>query len=81
MTLIAWLAPMKCFLGTLQRHAEGFCNYAQHRITTMRLESGNVVIGLIRKRAGGLPDTVYFKLKIHQIAVRERPPGPCAQAG
>jgi transposase len=66
---------MKRFVGMLQRHAEGICNYAERRITTARLESGNVSVGLIRKRARGLLDTAYFKLKIRQTAVAEEPLG------
>lgn len=67
------LAPMKRFVGMLRRHRSGICNYAHHRITTARLESGNVAVGLIRKRARGLLDTEYFKLKIRQTATREEP--------
>lgn len=47
----------------LQRHRTGICRYAAHPISTARLEGGHVAIGLIRKRARGLLDTNYFKLK------------------
>lgn len=65
------LAPMKRFAAMLRNHREGICNYATHRITTARLEAGNVAIGMIRKRARGLLDTDYFKLKIRQSALPE----------
>lgn len=69
------LAPMKRFAAMLRRHRTGICNYADHPITTARLEAGNVAIGMIRKRARGLLDTDYFKLKIRQSALPEPPLG------
>lgn len=74
------LAPMKRFVGMLRRHRAGICNYADHPITTARLESGNVAVGMIRKRSRGLLDTEYFKLKIRQTATREEPLGLYAAA-
>lgn len=65
------LAPMKRFAAMLRRHREGICNYAEHPIITTRLEGGHVAIELIRKRARGLLDTHYFKLKIRQSAIHE----------
>ncbi|MES1942499.1 transposase IS204/IS1001/IS1096/IS1165 family protein [Salinisphaera sp. PC39] len=65
------LAPIKRFAAMLRNHRQGICNYANHPITTARLEAGNVAIGLIRKRARGLLDTNYFKLKIRQSALPE----------
>ena len=62
------LAPIKRVAATLRRHAEGICNYAKHPISNARVESGNVAIGLIRKRARGIRDTKYFILKIFQIS-------------
>lgn len=75
------LAPMKRFTAMLRRHRDGICNYAAHPITTARLEGGHVAIGLIRKRARGLLDTHYFKLKIRQSAVPEPPLGLYALTG
>ncbi|MGN8158428.1 transposase [Salinisphaera sp. SWV1] len=75
------LAPMKRFVAMLQRHRTGLCNYAAHPITTARLEGGHVAIGLIRKRARGLLDTEYFKLKIRQSAVLEPPLGLYVRSG
>ncbi|MDA3920679.1 MAG: ISL3 family transposase [Salinisphaera sp.] len=75
------LAPMRGFVAMLQRHRTGICNYAEHPITTARLEGGHVAIGLIRKRARGLLDTEYFKLKIRQSAVPEPPLGLYALTG
>ena len=57
------------FAGFLRRHADGICNYARHRLTSARIEAGNVSIGLIRKRARGVRDTEYFKLKIRQTSI------------
>ena len=62
---------MKRFAKSLRRHKEGICNYAKHPLTTARIEAGNVGIGLIRKRARGIRDTEYFKLKIRQLSVTE----------
>ena len=39
------------------------------------MEAGNVAIGMIRKRARGLLDIEYFKLKIRQSAISEEPLG------
>jgi len=75
------LAPMRRFAGLLRRHRQGICNYAKHPITTARLEGGHVAIGLIRKRARGLLDIEYFKLKIRQSAIPEPPLGLYALTG
>lgn len=69
------LGPMTRFAAMLRAHRQGICNYAEHPVTTARVEAGNVAIGLIRKRARGLLDTAYFKLKIRQSAVPEPPLG------
>lgn len=58
---------------TLQEHSIGICNYARFPITTARVEAGNVAVGMIRKRARGLLDQDYFKLKIRQSATTEQP--------
>jgi transposase len=60
---------IKKFADFLRRHATGICNYAKHRLTSARIEAGNVSIGLIRKRARGVRDTEYFKLKIRQTSI------------
>lgn len=65
------LAPMRRFAAMLRTHQQGICYYAQYPITTARLEAGNVAIGMIRKRARGLLDTDYFKLKIRQSTLPE----------
>jgi transposase len=75
------LVPMRRFAAMLRRHRTGLCNYADHPITTARLEGGHVAIGLIRKRARGLLDTAYFKLKIRQSAIPEPPLGLYALTG
>ncbi len=63
------LVYLKRFAKSLRRHCEGICNYAKHRITSARIEAGNVTIGMIRKRARGIRDTDYFKLKIRQSSL------------
>lgn len=65
--------PLHRFANTLQAHAAGICAYARFRLTTARIEAGNVAIGMIRKRARGLLDRHYFKLKVLQTAVPEPP--------
>ena len=60
------------FVKTLQSHRSGICAYADHPITTARLEAGNVAISLLRRRARGLRDTTYLKLKIYQLNTRIR---------
>jgi transposase len=61
------------FANTLENHADGICAYARFKLTTARIEAGNVAIGMIRKRARGLLDQHYFKLKIRQSALPEPP--------
>lgn len=68
------LLYMKKFSKSLRNHKEGICNYAKHPITTARIEAGNVGIGMIRKRARGIRDTEYFKLKIRQLGTAEEAP-------
>ena len=63
------LLYLKKFAKSLRRHQEGICNYAKHKLTSARIEAGNIAIGMIRKRSRGLKDTDYFKLKIRQSSV------------
>ena len=65
---------MKKMAKSLRRHKLGICNYAKYALTTARIEAGNVGIGLIRKRARGIRDTEYFKLKIRQLGTAENAP-------
>ena len=60
---------LKKFAKSLRRHCVGICNYAKHKLTSARIEAGNISIGMIRKRARGIRDTVYFKLKIRQSSL------------
>lgn len=60
---------LKKFAKSLRRHCVGICNYAKHKITSARIEAGNISIGMIRKRARGIRDTEYFKLKIRQSSL------------
>lgn len=73
MARVAKIAGLARFAKTLQSHRTGICNYADHAITTARLEAGNVAIGLIRKRARGIADAEYLKLKILQLNVPDQP--------
>jgi transposase len=57
------------FAKSLRSHKNGICNYAKHKLTSARIEAGNVSIGMIRKRARGIRDTDYFKLKIRQSSM------------
>lgn len=65
------IKPLHAYANMLENHANGICAYARFKITTARIEAGNVAIGMIRKRARGLLDQHYFKLKIRQTAVPE----------
>lgn len=60
---------LKKISKSLRRHREGICNYAKHKLTSARIEAGNISIGMIRKRARGIKDTEYFKLKIRQSSM------------
>lgn len=60
---------LKKFAKSLRRHRVGICNYAKHNLTSARVEAGNISIGMIRKRARGIRDTEYFKLKIRQSSL------------
>ena len=63
------LRYLKTFAKSLRRHCAGICNYAKHQLTSARIEAGNISIGMIRKRARGIRDTEYFKLKIRQSSL------------
>jgi len=63
------LLYLKKFAKSLRRHCVGICNYAKHKLTSARIEAGNISIGMIRKRARGIRDTEYFKLKIRQSSL------------
>lgn len=67
------IRPLHRYAQMLDRHADGICAYGRFKLTTARIEAGNVAIGMIRKRARGLLDQDYFKLKIRQTAVPEPP--------
>jgi transposase len=73
MARAAKITGLATFVKTLQSHRTGICAYAEHPITTARLEAGNVAIGLLRRRARGLRDTTYLKLKIHQLNTPDQP--------
>lgn len=60
---------LKTFAKSLRRNSEGISNYAKHKLTSARIEAGNISIGMIRKRARGIRDTEYFKLKIRQSSL------------
>lgn len=70
--LLAEQSPMhylRKFAKSLRKHAIGICNYAKYKLTSARIEAGNISIGMIRKRARGIKDTDYFKLKIRQSSL------------
>ncbi len=73
MATAAHIAGLNKFVKTLQAHRTGICAYADHPITTSRLEAGNVSIALLRRRARGFRDMEYFKLKIFQLNTRDTP--------
>lgn len=57
------------FADALLERKVGICNYGKYKLTNARVEAGNVSIGLLRRRARGVRDTDYFKLKIRQTSV------------
>ena len=69
----AKITGLAAFVKTLQSHRTGICAYADHPITTSRLEAGNVSIALLRRRARGYRDMQYFKLKIFQLNTEDTP--------
>ena len=38
---------LKKFAHSLRKHCEGICNYAKHKLTSARIEAGNVSIGMM----------------------------------
>jgi transposase len=66
------LLYLKKFAKSLRRHRVGICNYAKYKLTSARIEAGNISIGMIRKRARGVRDTEYFKLKIRQSSLPDK---------
>jgi len=62
---------LKKFAKSLRKHKDGICNYAKHKLTSVRIEAGNVSIGMIRKRARGIRDTDHFKLKIRLSSLQD----------
>ena len=73
LALAAHISGLNKFVKTLQSHRTGICAYADHSITTSRLEAGNVSIALLRRRARGFRDLTYFKLKIFQLNTEDTP--------
>jgi len=63
---------LKKFAKSLRKHSLGICNYAKYKLTSARIEAGNIAIGMIRKRARGIKDTEYFKLKIRQSSLPDK---------
>jgi len=62
---------LKKFADSLKKHSIGIANYAKHKLTSAIIEAGNIAIGMIRKRARGIRDTEYFKLKIRQSSLND----------
>ena len=63
------MAYLHKFARSLRKNKQGICNYAKYKLTSARIEAANVSIGMIRKRARGIRDTDYFKLKIRQTSI------------
>lgn len=73
MARAAKITALAKFIKTLQSHRTGICAYADHPITTARLEAGNIAIALLRRRARGFRDTGYITLKIYQLNTPDQP--------
>lgn len=59
-------AAMRQFIKTLRNHEEGILNHCRFPIGTSRLEGVNNKIKVIKRKAYGFHDSVYFGLKIKQ---------------
>lgn len=57
---------MRQFIKTLRNHEEGILNHCRFPIGTSRLEGVNNKIKVIKRKAYGFHDSVYFGLKIKQ---------------
>jgi len=57
---------MRAFIQTLRNHEDGILSHCQFPIGTSRLEGVNNKIKVIKRKAYGFPDPVYFGLKIKQ---------------
>ena len=55
------------FAQTLREHREGILNYHKSRISTGPLEGTNTKIRVLQRRAYGLRDTEYLKLRIYAL--------------
>ena len=60
---------IRSFAKSLRKHKTGIYNYAKHPLNSARIEAGNVSIGMIRRKARGIRDTDYFKLKIRKASI------------
>jgi len=64
---------MRQFIQTLRRFEYGILNHCRFPIGTSRLEGVNNRIKVIKRRAYGYPDPVYFGLKIKQAFPGDAP--------
>ena len=65
---------LKKFAKSLRRHCVGICNYAKYKLTSARIEAGNISIGMIRKRAGalGIPSISSSRSDSHHFQITTR---------
>jgi transposase len=61
------------FAATLTSHREGILSYYKYRITSAALEGTNTKIRVMQRRAYGLRDEEYMKLKILALHESKRP--------
>ena len=57
---------MSQFIKTLRRYEYGILNHCNFSIGTSRLEGVNTKIKVIKRKAYGFHDPIYFGLKIKQ---------------
>ncbi|WP_291621792.1 transposase [Colwellia sp.] len=68
-TIVFYSTKLHNFATGLRIHKVGICNDGKYKLTSARIEAGNVPIGVIRRRSRGVRDTEYFKLKIRQTSL------------
>jgi transposase len=61
------IPALKSFAKTLEKHRQGILNYFDIPITTAQVEGINNKIKVLKRKAYGFMDLVYFSLKIYDL--------------
>jgi len=65
--LVTGIAPLMKMAGTLQMHFQQIINYAEHPITSGKMEGINNKIKTLTKQAYGYRDDDFFTLKLYDL--------------